>query len=138
MNFRIWTKWFWVRVQLQSPKLQISRLLWARSSLRFRQLWSIDSLWKAYMTWQKHTVTCTVQISTQNTAKWLSARLRAKWHVVRVQLQSLPMYVILCFIFNLCECYWFPEKKHFLTKKERKTVCWKCRSKKFISDALLQ
>ena len=32
------TKWFWVRVQLQSPKLQISRLLRARSSLTFRQL----------------------------------------------------------------------------------------------------
>ena len=36
-----WTrthKWFWVRVQLQSLKLQISRLLRARSSLTFRQL----------------------------------------------------------------------------------------------------
>ena len=35
------------RVQLQSLKLQISRLLWARSSLTFRQLKSVDSLWKA-------------------------------------------------------------------------------------------
>ena len=32
------TKWFWVRVQLQSIKLQVSRLLWARSFLTFRQL----------------------------------------------------------------------------------------------------
>ena len=32
------TKWFWVRVQLQSLHLQISRLLRARSSLTFRQL----------------------------------------------------------------------------------------------------
>ena len=31
-----WTKWLWVRVQLQSLKLQISRLIWARSSLTFR------------------------------------------------------------------------------------------------------
>ena len=32
-SVRSWTKWLWVRVQLQSTKLQISRLLWARSSL---------------------------------------------------------------------------------------------------------
>ena len=32
------TKWFWVRVQLNSLKLQISRLLRVRSSLTFRQL----------------------------------------------------------------------------------------------------
>ena len=50
------TKWFWVRVQLQSLKLQISCLLRARSSLTFSQLWSVDSLWNAYMTWQEHTV----------------------------------------------------------------------------------
>ena len=31
MNVRLRTKWFWVRVQLQSRKLQISRLLRARS-----------------------------------------------------------------------------------------------------------
>ena len=30
-------------------------LLWARSSLTFRQLWSVDSLWNAYVTWQEHT-----------------------------------------------------------------------------------
>ena len=27
LSFRLLTKWLWVRVQLQSPKLQISRLL---------------------------------------------------------------------------------------------------------------
>ena len=32
------TKWLWVQVQLQSLKLQISRLLRGRSSLTFRQL----------------------------------------------------------------------------------------------------
>ena len=32
------TKWLWVPVQLQSLKLQISRLLWARSSLTFRKI----------------------------------------------------------------------------------------------------
>ena len=40
----LWTKWLWVRVQLLSLKLQILRLLQARSSLTFRQLWSMDSL----------------------------------------------------------------------------------------------
>ena len=34
----LWTKWLWVRVQLQSLKLQISCLLRARSSLTFRKL----------------------------------------------------------------------------------------------------
>ena len=28
----------------------------ARSSLTFRQLWSVDSLWNAYVTWQEHTI----------------------------------------------------------------------------------
>ena len=56
LNVRLRTKWFWVWVQLQSLKLQISHLLRARSSLTFRQLWNVDSLWKAYVTWQEHTV----------------------------------------------------------------------------------
>ena len=38
LSVRFRAKWFWVRVQLQSLKLQISRLLRARSSLTFRQL----------------------------------------------------------------------------------------------------
>ena len=38
LSVRLWTKWLWVRVQLQSLKLQILRLLLARSSLTFRQL----------------------------------------------------------------------------------------------------
>ena len=62
MSFAKWlsvhlrTKWFWVQVQLQSLKLQISRLLRARSSLTFRQLQSVDSLWNAYVTWQEDTI----------------------------------------------------------------------------------
>ena len=38
LSARLWTKWLWVRVQLQSIKLQISRLLRARTSLTFRLL----------------------------------------------------------------------------------------------------
>ena len=55
MSVRLRTKWFWVRVQVQSVHFQISRLLRARSSLTFRQLQSVDSLWNAYLTWQEHT-----------------------------------------------------------------------------------
>ena len=44
LSVRLRTKWLWVRVQLRSLKLQISRLLRARSSLTFRQLQSVDSL----------------------------------------------------------------------------------------------
>ena len=29
----------------------------------------MDSLWEAYVTWQEHTVKCTVQVSTHNTAQ---------------------------------------------------------------------
>ena len=43
-------KWLWVRVQLQLLQFQISRLFRARSSLTFRQLQSVDSLWNAYVT----------------------------------------------------------------------------------------
>ena len=38
LSFRLRTKWLWVLVPLQSLKLQISRLLRARSSLTFKQL----------------------------------------------------------------------------------------------------
>ena len=38
LSIRLQTRWFWVRVSLHSLKLQISRLLRARSSLEFRQL----------------------------------------------------------------------------------------------------
>ena len=60
MSVRLWTKWLWVRIPLQSLKLQILRLFWARSSLTFRQLWSVDSLWNAYVTWEEHTVTANI------------------------------------------------------------------------------
>ena len=49
LSFRLWTTWLWVRVPLQSLKLQISRLFWTKSSLTFRQLFSVDSLWNAYV-----------------------------------------------------------------------------------------
>ena len=39
------TNWLWVRDLLQSFKLQIWSLLWARISLTFCKLWSVDSLW---------------------------------------------------------------------------------------------
>ena len=57
------------KLDVQSFKLQILRLFQARSSLTFRQLYSIDSLWNAYVTWQEHTLKCTIQISTHNTAQ---------------------------------------------------------------------
>ena len=63
------TKWFWVWVKLHSLKLQFARLLWARSSLTFMQLQCMDSLWNMCMTWQEHTMKCSIQIITQNTAQ---------------------------------------------------------------------
>ena len=52
--FVLRTKWLWVWVLLQSLKLQILHLFQARSSLAFRQLYSVDSLWNLYVTWQEH------------------------------------------------------------------------------------
>ena len=50
------TKWLWVRIPLLSLKPQTWRLFRARSSLTFRQLYSVDLLWNAYVTWSEHTV----------------------------------------------------------------------------------
>ena len=75
----LWTKWLWVQVQLQSLKLQISCLLQAKSSLTFRQLQSVDSLWNTYMTWQEHTVKCNIQISIHNTAQSFGKTVRSVW-----------------------------------------------------------
>ena len=44
------TKWLWVRIPLLSLKLQILRLFQVRSSLTFRQLEGVDSLWNTYVT----------------------------------------------------------------------------------------
>ena len=57
-----------------------------------------------YVTWQEHTVKCTLWISTHNTtqsfgslAKWLSVHLWTKWLWVRVQLQS-PLFLLLGYL----------------------------------------
>ena len=65
------TKWLWVRVQLKSFTIQMSHNFEVRSSLTFRQLESVDSLWHAYVTWQEHTVKWTVPISTHNSLQSL-------------------------------------------------------------------
>ena len=44
LTVHLWTKWPWVRILLQSYKLQVSHLFWVRSSLTFRQLQSVHSL----------------------------------------------------------------------------------------------
>ena len=73
LGVRLQTKWFGVWVQLQSLKLQILSQFRARSSLTFRLLQSVDSLWNVYVTWGEHTVKCTVPISTQNIIYELSS-----------------------------------------------------------------
>ena len=67
LSVRLQTKWLWVRVQAQLFKLKISRPLWARSSLTFRQLKSVVSIWNAYVTWQ------------ERTALWLGLTVNATW-----------------------------------------------------------
>ena len=37
-------------------------VLWARSSLTFSQLWSVNSLWNAYVTWQEHIQLITMRL----------------------------------------------------------------------------
>ena len=60
--------------------------------------WHSGSLWNVCVTWQEHTVSCTVRISTHNSAqscgsltKWLSVRLLTKWLWARIQLQALEL-----------------------------------------------
>ena len=55
LSFCLQTNWFGVRFPLQSLKLQIWHLSWARSSLIFKQLESVNSLWNAFVTWYEHT-----------------------------------------------------------------------------------
>ena len=51
LSVRLWTKWLWVWILVLSHKLQILGLFWSRSSLTLRLLYSVDSLWNAYVTW---------------------------------------------------------------------------------------
>ena len=50
LSVPLWPKWLWVRVPLQSLKLQISHLLRTSSSLRFMQLWRVASFLNTYVT----------------------------------------------------------------------------------------
>ena len=49
LSVRLRTKLLWMRISLQSLKLQISRLFRAMSSLAFRQLRNVDSLRNSYL-----------------------------------------------------------------------------------------
>ena len=100
LSVRLWTKWLWVQVQLQSLKLQILHLFKARSSLTFRKIWSVDSLQNAYMTWQVHTVSeCFVFVvfpccrfsCLQKIFDWLKL---ISWHIISKLRESeyLKMY----------------------------------------------
>ena len=63
-------KWLWVPFPLLSHKLQILRLLWARSSLTFRQTTECRFTLKFVCDMmKKYIVKSTVQISTHNTAQ---------------------------------------------------------------------
>ena len=53
-------------IWLLSQKLQITHLLRARSSLEFKTLKNVDSLWHGFVTWSYHTVKWNVLIITHN------------------------------------------------------------------------
>ena len=82
LSARLWTKWLWVRVQLQSLKLQISRLFRSRSSLHSGNYWSVDSLWNVYVAWLRRSLFL-VKIQTIF-VKW------QWWSVVLVTLKTVP------------------------------------------------
>ena len=79
LSLRLPANWLWVRVHFQLLTFQILHLLRARSSLTFRQLQIVDSLWNKYMRRQEDTIKCTVQISTQNTAQLFWPVRRTRW-----------------------------------------------------------
>ena len=51
LSVRLRTKWFWDQVQLQWLNVQISCLLRTTNSLTFTQIYSVDSLINASLTW---------------------------------------------------------------------------------------
>ena len=68
----------------------------------------IPPLWNAYMTWEEHTVKCTVRIGTHNTAqsfgrlaKSFSACLWTKSLWIRHKLQSLNFQILLLILILL-------------------------------------
>ena len=106
LSVRLQTKWLWVRVPFQSLKLQISHLFRARSSLKFRQLQSVDSLWNMLNYHQRFELQRKLWVRKHekhlfsylaSLAKWLSVRLRTKWLWVRVPFQSLKLQILRLF-----------------------------------------
>ena len=69
LSVRLRIKWWWIRVQLESLKLQISGLFQGTSSLTFRQLHNVDSVSNTYVIWQEHSIKCTVQIGSHNSGE---------------------------------------------------------------------
>ena len=115
LSVRVRTKWLWVRVPLQSLNLQISRLF--RSSLTFRQLQSVDSLWNAYVTWKEHTLAYFVHIR-------IISNIACHKEVVKFNLLFISK-----FRFNKCLTiliWWSPQKQITLRTQhsDRNTVFW--------------
>ena len=69
----------------------------------------MDSLWNAYVSGQEHTVKCTVQINTENTAQSFGRfGQMAEWSFTNyVVLGSNPAAVTVNFMLGKFEFYWF-------------------------------
>ena len=105
LSVRLRTKWLWVRIALLSLKLQIWHLLRARSSLTFRQTiecgFTLKLVCDMIITYcQMHRTDKYSQHSSfikkkyqASLANWLIIRLRTKWFLVRIALQSLKLQI---------------------------------------------
>ena len=73
----------------------VLHILQGRSSLTFRQLWNVDSLWNMYMTWQEHTVKCTVEITY---LLYPNKSFTYNFKTARKKMEQLPIdsYMLLC------------------------------------------
>ena len=112
LSVRFRTKWLWVRDYMQLPKLQISLLFRATGCSTFRQLQIKALTWNSYVTWQKHTLKCTVKINTHISAQLfgqlanlLSVRFRTKWLWVRDYMQLPKLQISLLFRATGCSTF---------------------------------
>ena len=91
----------------------------------------MDSLWNAYVSGQEHTVKCTVQINTENTAQSFGRfGQMAEWSFTNyVVLGSNPAAVTVNFMLGKFEFYWFFHGLMISEKNiDEKNIKWFTRS----------
>ena len=132
LSVHLWIKWFWVRVQLQSLKLEILHLLWARSSLTFRQLYCgftlkrLNDMTRTYSQFQACLFFYKKNLRAQKAAKHKTSDFHPYRKLCTRKIVPLVVKCLLNFVLLVNVCLWvFLCVWNIFVRQKNKQV-WNC------------